>query len=440
MRSSRLVPVALLGFGLPFAAHAGAFYIPQQSTSSLGRAFAGDAALGGDASTIYANPAGMTELKGAEAYGGITVIIPTARFTNTGTTATTPGTGGLPAPVTGNDGGDPFHATPVPSLYAAIPTLDNRLWFGVGLSAPFGLTDQYNSTWFGRYESISTDLKTVDLAPSVAYRVNEWFSIGGGLDIQYAKAKLRQALPNTLAPGGPTPATDGILSLRGDDYSVGGNIGIIVKPLPTTKIGLHYRSQMSHDLGGTAAIDSLTGPLAALNGSFNVNVPLALPDIVSFGVAHQVTPKLTLLGQFQYFSWSRFEEIRVMFKDVPLPQLVREDQYDDSFGVSIGFEYDVTDALRVRSGFMFDQTPTVDSFRDTAVPDGNRYWMTFGASWKVAPSWTVDFAYAHIFFEDAVVNVARSFYDGTPAAGSVTTRGQTGVSVDNVAIAVKLAF
>jgi long-chain fatty acid transport protein len=438
MRRLRTIAVAALAMPLAPPALAGAFFVPQEGTEGLGRAFAGNSAAGGDASTIFANPAGMTELRRPEVLGGLAVLVPEVHFRNTGTVATTPGSGGAAVPVVGNDGAQPAHATPIPNIFAAIPALDNQLWFGVGVTAPFGIGLQYNPSWFNRYDDIDIQLTTIDVAPSVAYRVNQFLSIGGGIDIQYAKAKLSQAVPNPFTPGGPTAATDGIFTVRGDSFGVGGNIGILVKPLPTTSIGLHYRSRITHSLDGSASFNGLTGPLAASNGKFRTSTDLNLPDIVSLGVTHQVTAQLKLLAEAQFYSWSRFNELRVRFANGS-PDSVRPENYRDSFTVSVGGEYDWSDSLRLRAGFMFDETPTVDAFRSAAVPDGDRYWLAIGATYRFSEDWAVEAAYAHTFFQNAVLGATRSFFV-PPITSTVTSNAVGTVSLDTLAISLRRRF
>ena len=124
-----------------------------------------------------------------------------------------------PFPLAG-DKGDPRTVAPVPTAFYARPLgADGGIsGHGLALTAPWGLGVQYEDDWFGRYNSIETRLTTVNVSPALAYRVTEWLSIGGGVNVEYADAKLTNALPDTLAPGGPSgfPATDGISKFTGD--------------------------------------------------------------------------------------------------------------------------------------------------------------------------------------------------------------------------------
>jgi long-chain fatty acid transport protein len=433
---------AVIGFSLllaPNSALAGGFYIPQQDIQGIGRAFAGDAAGLDDPSTIFTNPAGMTLLGAAQASAGFTLLKPTISFQNRGSTGATPGTLGFALPLTGDDGGDPGSWRAFPNLYGALPALGGNLWFGIAITTPFGQSLTYDPTWFGRYDSIETKLTTIDIAPSVAYKVNDLLSIGGGLDVQYADATLSNALPNTLLPGGPTAATDGLATLKGDSWAVGFNLGVMLQPLPGTRVGLTYRYGITQDLQGDTTITGLTGPLAAQNATFSASAGLNLPSIVSLGLVQEVTPALTVQAGLQWFEWSTFDELRIQFAD-GRPDTVIPEGYRNTWTANIGAEYRWNDSLTLRTGFQFDETPTVDAFRNTSLPDGNRYWIALGASYSFSDRASIDAAYAHAFFNDGTVDVSRTFYGGSAAQGTFVTSGVAQTSADSVSLNFRYKF
>ncbi len=252
------------------AANAAGFFIQEQSVTGLGRAFAGGAAAADDASTIFFNPAGMTFLKQGEVMVGGSLLIPDLRLRDEGSTIDYPGFRtplGILNPPPGAISGDgksnnPYDATLVPSGYVAlpVPSTDNRLWVGVGLGAPFGLESQYNSNWFGRYDATKTELQVYNLSPTVAYRVNDWLSIGGGIDISYAWAKLESHVPNPVGKLVPSFSDDGKLSIKGDSWAIGYNIGAIVQPVEGTRLGVHFRSGVDHMLDGRASLKGVNFP------------------------------------------------------------------------------------------------------------------------------------------------------------------------------------
>ena len=61
---SGALALAALTTSYALDAQAGAFLMQEQSTKASGRSYAGEAAIAQDASTIFYNPAGMTELSG----------------------------------------------------------------------------------------------------------------------------------------------------------------------------------------------------------------------------------------------------------------------------------------------------------------------------------------------------------------------------------------
>ncbi|MEO3433996.1 outer membrane protein transport protein [Inquilinus sp. CAU 1745] len=417
-----------LGAGLTVGqAQAAGFYIQEQSVTGLGRAFAGEAAAGTDASTIFFNPAAMTELESAEINAGVHLLIPRADFENDGSTAGIPGLGFFP--VTG-DSDNPYSPTPVPNLYVAYPFMDDRLWVGVGVTAPFGLANEYEEDWFGRYDSVETELTTINIGPAIAYKVNDKFSIGGGIDIQYADATLTNKIPAGLPA---SPATDLNADLQGDDWSYGFNLGATFEPTEELRFGVHYRSAMSHDLEGELLVTTAAGAAVVdTSGAAELN----LPDIASFGVAYDATPALTLLGGVTWFGWSNFEEIAVVRGD-GVPVVPIEQGYQNTFAFSVGASYELNDQWTFRGGFQYDETPTTDEHRTTRTPDGDRYWLSAGASYEINESFVIDAAFTHIFIDDAEVDVSRTS-TGSPIVANVA--GTSENSVDIVSIGVRYRF
>lgn len=396
----------------------------------MGRSFAGGAAMAGDASTVFTNPAGMTELSGAEIVAGFTLFSPNLRFSDNGSSANTIGSGGVPVTYTGGNGGNPFDPQGLPNLYIAYPMMDDRLWVGLGVSTPFGLAQEYENGWFGRYDSLKSELRVFNIGPSVAFALDDHVSVSAGLDIQYAKAELTNAVPDILRAGGPTAGSDGLSKLEGSDWSMGFNVGLLVKPLPSTRIGAHFRSGFSHDLDGSNTVSGLGGALAAANGRLDGMTKLELPDIVSLGIAHEVTSGLTLLADFQWFHWSRFEEIRLRFDDGSPDQVIPAN-YENCYAVSVGLEYEALDNLTLRGGFRYDQTPTVDQFRQTSVADADSYAVSVGASYTVLDGVTIDLAYYYAWWEDIAIDVNRNFQFGPGVRGNVNVKG-TGTSRSNI--------
>jgi long-chain fatty acid transport protein len=283
-----LFVTALVAFSeLTRQARAGSFLINEQSVSGLGSAYAGGAAQAEDASTIFFNPAGIALLPQGELQGGFHYIIPSGTFSNNGSSISAPGTPFNGAKITGGNGGDGGVDHVIPNIYLSQPVFRSPqygdLAVGIGLSVPFGLETDYDPGWVGRYAALRTKLQTFDIQPTIAYRIFDRISFGAGLDIQYASARLSQAvdfggiggnilssqffpaLPAAFAAQGvPAPfipgfvtateqayakagfvpqGRDGVAEVHGDDWNVGFTIGAIFEYLkgneiPSSNVGV----------------------------------------------------------------------------------------------------------------------------------------------------------------------------------------------------------
>src|SRR5690348_10551862 len=146
---------------LPQAANASAFQLKENSAKGMGRAYAGSATAGGDASVVANNPAAMTDLDGTYLQADVTAINFSAKFSGTAHDA-------LGRPISGGNGGDAGTTLPVPALFIASKVSD-RVHLGFGLSVPFGFQTEYDSNWIGRYHAIKSRFESLDATLSGSF-------------------------------------------------------------------------------------------------------------------------------------------------------------------------------------------------------------------------------------------------------------------------------
>jgi long-chain fatty acid transport protein len=431
--------LALSALAASGAASAAGFYIQEQSAAGVGRAQAGNVAISDDASTIYYNPAGMTQLPGIQVDQGINLLVPDAGLKDQGTVDHSPfAANSRPG---GGDGGNPGSATPLGSFYVSAQIPDQQVWVGLGVTVPYGFAAKYDQNSFARYDSIDSYVETFDFAPTIAIKLNDWLSFGIGLDEQYAYVTLRSAVPDAFAIGGPSIATDGRLTLSGHTWSTGFNGGLLITPDPDTKIGLSYRFGIQQNIRGQLQIANLPGLLSVVNGQVSGTAALDEPDIVQAGFARKITPQLTLLGEFDFFTWSNFQAIDIHTHSALIGNLVTTENYRDTVAVSLGAEYQLDEQWRLRGGFKYDQTPTVDGFRDTRVPDTDRYIIAAGFHYDYDSHIGIDAGYSHLFAPDSSINVHREFFTTTPAIlTSSDVRAQAHLSVDILSAGLSYKF
>ncbi len=398
-------------------ASAAGFALIEQSGSGMGNAFAGAAATGEDASTVFFNPAGMSLIGGPQIAAGGHVIGLKAEFSGTATRPAALGGGAA----TGGQGGDAGGVALVPNFYFVMPIGDS-MRFGVGVNAPFGLATEYDEDWIGRFQGIKSELMTININPSISFKVSEMFSVGAGVNYQRLDAELTNAV--VLAAG-----QTGRAKLEADDDGWGWNAGILFQPTASTKIGFSYRSTIDYKLDGDISVSSDTGAAAAqaAAASGSATADLTMPDSFSLSLAQALNDRIELLADVTFTRWSEINRINIVN---PANGTLRDSlvlDFDDTYRYSIGVNYKLDDDWKLKAGLAYDETPVKGaSSRTVRLPDNDRTWLSLGAQMKVKQNGRLDFGYSHLFIKDAEINFTRSqqapgLTTPTPAAGTATT-------------------
>lgn len=395
--SNKIIGLAVFSAlaGAAFPALAGGFAIGTQSGSGTGNAFAGGAAAADDASAAWSNPAAMTSLPaGKQVTFALHALKPSFKFGNTAST------GFFAAPGTG-DGGDGGDWAFVPNGFFTMD-ITPALRLGLALNAPFGLKTEYDFGWRGATTGLESSIKTININPSLAYKVSDAFSIGGGISMQKIDATL-----SSFVPGGP-----GISTLEADDWGYGYNFGVTFQPSSATRIGAHYRSSIKYNLKGSATFSGVS----AFNGA--VTADLKTPDSASFSIFHNASPKWDVMADVTWTGWSNVQRLTVIrtsssLLPAPAPGGVAgsvlntlDFRWDDTWRFAVGANYKMSDQAKLRFGLAFDQTPSQDATRTPRLPDQDRTWLAIGFQYKPSKQGTLEIAYAHEFVKDATVNVA----------------------------------
>jgi len=428
-------PLALM---LPMAGvQASGFALIEQSASGQGNAFAGAATSAEDPSVMYFNPAAMTLVRGRQSTLGLHIIHPKASFTNQGSKLPTVLGGGA---LTGgnDDGGQNGY---VPNLYY-LQHLNSDVVVGFGINAPFGLSTEYDANWVGRYHAVKSELKSVNINPSIAWRLDNQWSLGAGVSAQYVDVTLSSAVDMgsacaavvSVAGAAAVPAcaaaatpqgSDGFANLTGNDWSYGFNLGVLFEPTQDSRIGLSYRSKISQNVSGDAVFTGPTAVLATLraaSGSFidtTLHADVTLPESTSLGYYLQVNPDLAVMADWTWTHWSRFKELRISY-DSSQADSVTTESWDDTNRFSVGANYRLDPALMLRGGLAYDETPISDATHRTArIPGNSRRWVSLGVAWDMTPTARLDISYSHLFVGKTSIN--NTLESSVPTLNSTLT-------------------
>lgn len=398
--------LALLSIVSINTASAAGFALIEQSASGMGNAYAGASAVAEDASTIFFNPAGMTYVEGTQVVGALHFIKPNAEFDNQGST---PALG----KTTSGEGGDAGSWAFVPNFYYK-RDLSNTVKFGLGISSPFGLKTEYDKDWIGRFQGIKSELKTININPSLAFKINDQLSLGFGLSAMYAEAELTRAVN--------LGASETYGKIKGDDWGFGYNLGAIYQITTDTRVGLAYRSKVHHHLDGKAKF----GGIAAA-GNTDVTADMVLPETFSISTFSSLNSSWDLLADVTWTRWSQFQELRVK-RNNDTTLTVTPEHWSNVLRYSLGVNCKYSDTLKLRAGLAYDEEPISDEFRTVRIPGNDRKWLSFGASYQYTPNTKFDLGYAHLFISDTDID------DNQIAQGNGRVIGEYDASVDILSV------
>ena len=432
--------LALAVMGTLFVGQAAAsgFQLREQSVKNLGKANAGSI-VGKDASNVSLNPAAMSNLDKTTIQSDITVIDLTAKFTGGGNVLGSPA-----APLSGGNGGDPGDPTVVPNLSVVFPlsgTFD-KVTLGASVGAPFGLKTEYEPGWVGRYRSLTSDLKAVDLTLSIAVQPTESLSFGAGFIYERAEATLSKAVdfgtaicaqaaasvptspantcfnPNwALYPVYHPQSADGTFTVEGDDTSTGWVLGMQFTPNEKFAFGMSYRSEIEHELEGTLVFDPVPALLAndPRFADGDGGAKLTTPAIWTMSISYGFTDQFRVLADFQRTEWTSLHDVTIVRDNGTVvgsePFLWKNTKF-----YSVGAEYDINDAFTLRAGVGSDESPTNDAHRTPRLPDNDRMIYSIGASWNVSENLSVDAAFQRITIDSPTINLPVD-----AAAGNTST-------------------
>ena len=387
--------VALVMAGSAGMAQGSGFQLMEQNASGLGNAYAGQAAAAENASTIFWNPAGMTRLPGRQVSGAINLIKPQSEFSNTGS---------APPPTLplGGNGGDAGDLAIVPNAYASWQ-IAPQWWVGLGITVPFGLKTEYDPTWIGRFQGRTAEIKTIDVNPSVAFKLSDAVSLGAGISYQKAEVKFQRA--TFLGLG-----TEGDVDLNIDDDSWGWNVGALFNIAPATRVGLAYRSEVEHDFTGPLRVSGPAGLIAAPSTRLTAELPATL----SVGISHQLNPQWELLGDVTWTRWSSIKSLPLIATSASGlgPSGTTLDtfnfQFRDTYRIGVGANWNWRNDTQLKFGVAYDKSPVTDTFRTVTLPDADRIWLAIGVKHRLSKQATLDVGYAYILIDDPSIAQRRN--------------------------------
>lgn len=368
-----------------------------------------------DASTIYYNPAGLTNLQGTNFLGGVTLIAPSSTFT---------GPTGSPQAKEWEMESQLF----TPFNFYATHRINDDLGIGLGVNNQYGLGTKWDENWAGRYLAVDTEIRSFYFTPAISYKFSDAFSIGIGGVFAFADVSIVSNTPlQDPVTGNQLP--DAQTSLEGDATAFGFSAGIFVKPSDMISLGLSYRSETEFEFEGDATTDPATldfnhpvaGPQSIPLPNGPVKAPLTTPQTITFGLGLTPSDNLTISADFQYVGWESYDKLEVTFEEYDLdPQTPGQQnvnstprKYENSFIIRAGAEYLVSPEFALRGGVLYDKNPVQDKYVEPTLPDADRLGLNIGFGYSITPALQIDVAYLLLMFNEREITNSEFGFNGT---------------------------
>ncbi len=338
-----------------------------------------------DATSIYFNPGALSLTPKNGIHIGANVLIPKVQFREEGTNKVYEMGGGTTFPFGG---------------YWSWNAKPGQPWrIGLGVYNPFSFSADWGQSWAGRHLMIASSFNAFNIQPTFSYNIKDRVGIGAGFVYSRANWSLRQALPYMLPSGLDAEARYG--------NAFGGygfNAGVLVKVTEKLNMGVSYKSGVKYKddkgkIGFTvpgALVDSF--PEAVASTTFQV------PWSMDFGVTYQPAPKLGVSLDVNYTNWKNSYIFETFLRhnssilshfEPNLSQSALSLSYNNAIAIRLGGSFDIDSNFTLRAGTFLDLTPVKNGFVSPAVPDSDKFGITFGGTMRTGDRFELDVAFTY---------------------------------------------
>jgi long-chain fatty acid transport protein len=372
------------------AAEAGGFYSPYQSATAIGTAFAGASARADDAGFFFYNPAIISALEGSQTFIDVRGFVPSVEIEPSRAVNAL----GLDVTGTGDSGNLARNALAAGSV--SVIQLSEDITLGIGSSAPFATDVETRAEWAGEYHLIRSYIVGLNVTAAASLELAPWLALSAGVQIQ----RMENEFENTaIIPVGLAPPVEARAFMKGKDWGIGAVAGVLLTPRSGTRIGLSWRSAITHNIEGTAGANVPGLPVE------HVRYDLELPQTFSLGIDHRVSPDWRLFAEAQLVDWSRFRGFDVSFAS-GRPNELRPIDWRDTWLLGAGVGWRVLPSTELTVGVSYDTGASEDGSGSTLSPDANKVLVGAGVIYDAPGLGRVSLSYGHLFVEESPVKAA----------------------------------
>ncbi len=362
--------------------------------TGLAGAFTG---LANDPSTIYFNPAGITQINGTHFLGGLTLVFPNNSFKG-------------PYPEISESKNELQVNTPI-HLYAT-HQINEKLFLGVGIVNNYQLGKSWKDDWVGRFVSVESKINILTFDAIAAYKISNEVSLGFGYSLAYGDILFGKSL--NLSPFN----SESYLELEGNGFGAGFVAGLFFHPIKSLSFGLSYRSQVKIDYKGEAVTSNNDDQLIDVLPYGKINTPITYPENISIGIAIKPFKYFTFTADYEYVAWDSYDKNEFQFSEFTdleseeLLILSSKTGFVNGFSARLGVEFDYSRKTTLRAGFLYDKNSVKDELLSPSFPNSDKLGISFGGTYNLSQKVSLDAAYQFIRYDERNISNSLVSYSG----------------------------
>ena len=328
-------------------------------------------------SALYYNPAGITQLDGGNLEVNAFLV-------------------GYDVQYNSNDGrraDTPDQLQEIGQLFYTATLKASRLFFGLGLYTPYGLS----STWHdgSPFRSISTESKLIYLTlnPVLAWKITDTLSVAAGVTVNIGRIDLRRGIA----------APHDEFKFDGDGVGVGFNVGILWQPHPQHSFGARFFSATEIDFDGAAEIHSQT-PSSFPSSKEDARAGFDFPCHIAAGYSFRPSPAWNFEVDVDWTDWDRVNSVTVRKKSGDLTEVF---DWTSSFTYMAGMTRYLDNGLSLSAGYTFIGNSSPSAHFHPSVPDMDFHIASVGLRYT-QPRWSLALTYQFAYGDRDVQGSAPS--------------------------------
>lgn len=321
-----------------------------------------------------------------------------------------------------------------PLYFYASYKANDWLSFGLGVYTPYGSEVKYKEGWAGSHLVNSIKLQAIYIQPTVAFKLNDMISIGGGPIFATGSVNFDKSLNRTL-----TDLEGNRSAVEVDATGVnawGWVASTMINLTDNLHLGATYRSRINMDADdGTATFRNIpNSPLTPFQDSA-IEAGLPMPAEMTVGMSYNYDKWVFAFDLNRSF-WSAYKSLDITFENPNIPDSHNARNYKNSSVYRFGLQYDVTSMFTLRAGYYFDESPVREGYFAPETPRNDSNNFTAGLTVNIGQNLQIDASFLYSHFKEVDASYDYYYEDGI----SVPFRGtyKTNAFVPGLGLTYKL--